>query len=74
VELVGLLFLAKGVSSGRFRDILSAGVLIEDFRSVIVSVLSRLCAMARSYVKPLCDDTCFSSARPICASLSDGRG
>lgn len=27
-----------------------------------------------SYVKPLCDETCFSSARPICASLSEAWG
>jgi hypothetical protein len=25
-----------------------------------------------AYVKPLCDDTCLRSARPICASFSDG--
>jgi hypothetical protein len=74
VEFVGFLFLAKGVSSGRFRDILSAGVFIKDVGSVIALALSRQCAMVNSYVKPLCDDTCFSSAKPICASLSDGCG
>jgi len=74
VEFVGLLFFAKGVASGRFRDILSAGVFIKDVGSAIMSVLVRECAMAKSYVKPLCDDTCFSSAKPICASLSDGCG
>ena len=30
--------------------------------------------MRVAYVRPLCDDTCFKSASPICASFSDGPG
>lgn len=73
LNLLGSSSVPKGLRCGAFAT---------NCRRVYSSKMSSLPSISaspwsedtKSYVRPLCDETCFSNANPICASFSDACG